>query len=366
MPTVTKWRLSLLAALVSVVVGLLAGAVVAKTITGTAGNDVLRGTAAADSLNGRGGHDKLYGLAGNDRLLGGPGNDLLVGGSGADRLSCGAGRDRARADARDDVGVDCEVVQGIPKPPSPPAPPPAAPLPGQKVDVGGYRLYIECVGSGSPAVVLEQGLPSAPRSVPQAVQAVLATETRVCLYDRAGVGASDKRPGDPTPTAALISAELRTLLANAGVPPPYVVVGPSFGGIFAVSHAIHYPNDFVGLVFADADTPWNLTPSTAQFGVPEPIDLRQELGELQAVQFGNRPVVGLISEIPGGAELVRRSTNRMLLTTPGVGHLMFRDAPQLVAAATRVVMTSVRTGLPLPPCEQSPLPSLGGRCEPIP
>src|SRR5262249_40437065 len=146
------------------------------------------------------------------------------------------------------------------------------------------------------------------------------------------------------------------------VPGPYIVVGPSFGGLLAVSHAIHYPNEFVGLVFADADTPWNLTPATAQFGVPEPIDFRPDLAELRAVQFGSRPVLGLVSEIAGGAELVRRSSNRMLLTTPGIGHQMFREAPQLVAAATRVVIASVRSGVALPPCEQTPLPSLGGRC----
>ncbi len=88
----------------------------AGTIRGTSRNDTLRGSAAADKLFGNAGNDKLYGLAGNDYLNGGPGNDVLSGGPGADVLACGSGRDTAVADARDKVGADCEVVQGVAKP----------------------------------------------------------------------------------------------------------------------------------------------------------------------------------------------------------------------------------------------------------
>ena len=127
-----------------VVVGLVAASAWAANIVGTSGNDTLRGTAKADKIAGGAGNDKLYGLAGNDALSGGPGNDLLVGGAGADRLNCGPGRDTAIADKADKV-VGCEVVKGLPKPPSPPPPPttttttttppppppPAAVIPGQ-------------------------------------------------------------------------------------------------------------------------------------------------------------------------------------------------------------------------------------------
>jgi hypothetical protein len=89
------------------------GTVPASTIVGTPRDDVLRGTAKAD---------KLYGRAGNDRLFGLRGNDVLSGGPGADRLVCGPGRDIARADARDRVAKDCEIVRGLPKPPPPPPP----------------------------------------------------------------------------------------------------------------------------------------------------------------------------------------------------------------------------------------------------
>jgi hypothetical protein len=90
-------------------------AATSKTINGTARNDVLKGTPAADVINGLAGNDRLYGYAGNDSLNGGPGNDTIVGGPGADRIKCGAGTDTVRADAKDTVAADCEVVTGLPK-----------------------------------------------------------------------------------------------------------------------------------------------------------------------------------------------------------------------------------------------------------
>jgi len=80
-------------------------AVGAKTISGSARNDVLRGTAKADTLFGKQGRDTLHGLAGND---------LLVPGPGADVVYCGAGRDTVRADMLDAVATDCEVVKRAP------------------------------------------------------------------------------------------------------------------------------------------------------------------------------------------------------------------------------------------------------------
>ena len=230
--------------------------------------------------------------------------------------------------------------------------------------MGGYSLYIECVGSGSPTVVIEQGLPRPPvETLRSALQAALAADTRVCWYDRAGVGESDPRPSSLAPTATTLSNELRTLLLNANAPKPYVLAGMSFGGLPAVSHAIRYPSDFVGFVFLDGMTPWDITAGAGDFTGDERVDLRTELAELQAAQFGNRPVLALVSEyVEGGRELVRRSSNRMLATA-GIGHFIFRDAPQLAVAAIRLVVTSVRTGATLPPCEQTSLPSLGGSCE---
>jgi len=252
---------------------------------------------------------------------------------------------------------------------SPPPPPPPPGIPGERIDVGGYSLYIECAGSGSPTVILETGQGGFPGGTPSspgflALTEVLASETRVCAYDRAGLGASDPRPAALVPTGARFSNELRTLLANANVPGPYVVVGASYGGLLAVSHGIRYSSDFVGFVFVDArPTPWDIAPGVDVFGPPEPLDVSGELDALQAVQFGSRPVLVLIAESLEGRELARRSSNSMVLTTPGIGHAIFFEAPQLPVEATRLVVTAVRTSAMLPPCERTPLPQVGGECE---
>ena len=144
-------RRYVLAFFACVVVAIAAGAVGAANITGTPGSDTLRGSGSADKLYGRAGNDRLLGLAGNDLLAGGPGNDMLVGGTGVDRLSCGAGRDTAKADARDKVAGDCEVVKGItepgptPQPPPPPPPPPAPPPPPPATPVtpGNYQGLLD-------------------------------------------------------------------------------------------------------------------------------------------------------------------------------------------------------------------------------
>jgi len=108
-----------------------------------------------------------------------------------------------------------------------------APEAGRLVDIGGYRLKVNCIGTGSPTVVLESGLGDMSVEWTR-VQPEIAKFTRVCSYDRAGYGGSD---AGPLPrTSAQIARELHTLLRNAGEEPPYLLVGHSFGGItFAYS-----------------------------------------------------------------------------------------------------------------------------------
>jgi pimeloyl-ACP methyl ester carboxylesterase len=257
-------------------------------------------------------------------------------------------------------------VKGIPKPtpeptPEPEEPPP--PAPGQKIDVGGYSLYIECAGSGSPTVILETGGPSASLQSPgwTAMRAGVAAETRVCAYDRANLGRSDQRPAGVPPTGATLANELQRLLANGKIPGPYVLYGASLGGLVSFSHTVRLPNEVVGLIFANALGP------EATGGVgnpPESLDFRADAAQFLTATLGDRPVVVLASgSTSDGAALARRSTNSTLVNVPGVGHVIAWEAPQLVVEAIRLVVTSVRTGGKLPPCAQTPLPSLGGSCE---
>jgi pimeloyl-ACP methyl ester carboxylesterase len=121
-----------------------------------------------------------------------------------------------------------------------------------RVDVGGYALFIECMGQpveGRPTVVMLHSLGSQGRTF-LLVQPDLAEMTQVCVYDRAGSGGSDPAP---TPrTADNIVVELHTLLVNAGVPGPYILVGHTWGGLFARYYAYQYPDEVAGLVLIDA------------------------------------------------------------------------------------------------------------------
>lgn len=153
-----------------------------------------------------------------------------------------------------------------PAPPTatlPPTPPPTAaatatpPLPtaleaGARIDIGGGRaMFLQCTAAvaGAPAVLLEAGL-AADHSAWAQVQQGAAPFARICSYDRAGRGASD--PGPAPRDAAAAAADLRALLDAAGVPGPYVLVGHSFGGLFARRFAADNPAAVAGVVLVDA------------------------------------------------------------------------------------------------------------------
>ena len=135
--------------------------------------------------------------------------------------------------ARDDVK----------KPPSPP---------GKLVDVGGWRLHLNCAGSSKrngPTVVLEAG--SGDFSFDWSlVQPSVARFSRVCSYDRAGNAWSDLGPRPRT--MKQIAYELHTALKTAGVKGPYVLVGQSIGGLLIRTFNNLYPKEVVGMVLVDS------------------------------------------------------------------------------------------------------------------
>lgn len=130
---------------------------------------------------------------------------------------------------------------------------------GQLVDVGGYRLHLYCVGQGNPTVILESGQANS-LAVWSWIQPAVAQTTRVCAYDRAGVGWSDTGPL-PRDAQQMVR-ELHTLLQNAAITPPYVLVGHSFGGLVTHVYAAQYPAEVVGLVWLDVEHPaeWTRSP----------------------------------------------------------------------------------------------------------
>lgn len=115
-------------------------------------------------------------------------------------------------------------------------------------DVGGNAMHLECLGSTLPAVILDAGLGGTAADW-TVVQQSLAAERLVCTYDRAGYGAS--APGPRPRSSARIAAELRTLLARAAIPPPYILGGHSFGGFNMRLFASLFPHDTAALVLVD-------------------------------------------------------------------------------------------------------------------
>ena len=123
------------------------------------------------------------------------------------------------------------------------------PAPGQLVDVGGYKLHINCTGQGSPTVILEAGMGNYSLFWAN-VQPEVAKYTRVCSYDRAGYGWSEP---SPRPRTTIVEVEeLHTLLVNANVEGPYVLVGHSLGGMNVRVYAHNYPDEVVGMVLVDS------------------------------------------------------------------------------------------------------------------
>jgi pimeloyl-ACP methyl ester carboxylesterase len=122
------------------------------------------------------------------------------------------------------------------------------PPPGVLYDVGGYKLHLQCTGSGTPAVVMEAG--AGDFSLTWALVApTIALTNQVCVYDRAGLGWSE-----PSPNPRLAGnqvAELHALLQKAGIAPPYLLVAHSMGGVLARVFAHVYPAEMAGLVLVD-------------------------------------------------------------------------------------------------------------------
>jgi pimeloyl-ACP methyl ester carboxylesterase len=122
------------------------------------------------------------------------------------------------------------------------------PFPGRLVDVGGYRLHLRCEGEGSPTVVVESGggMTSNEWTL---VQPEVAKFTRICSYDRTGLGWSENGPvEDPVQV-------LHVLLRNAGVAGPYAMVGHSYGSGLVRRFAFRFPCEVKGMVLTASSYP---------------------------------------------------------------------------------------------------------------
>ena len=131
--------------------------------------------------------------------------------------------------------------------------------PGRLVSIGTHRLHIRCDGDGAPTVIFDAALGGSSLSW-SLVQPAVARLTQACAYDRGGFGWSD---AGPLPrTADRIADELHKLLRAAAIPPPYVLVGHSYGGLVMRFYASRHPNDVAGLVLIEPAIPEEWTNAT--------------------------------------------------------------------------------------------------------
>ncbi len=279
---------------------------------------------------------------------------------------------------------------------------------GRLVDVGPYRLHLQCSGSGAPTVILEPGGGASAATLGRITPAV-ARDTRVCVYDRAGRGWSDAAATPPD--GAQIATDLHTLLDRAHAPGPYVLAGHSFGGLYVQTFAARYPEQVAGLVLVDSTAPTSapvpppqsssysfvkrlsaLVSTTAQLGVgrlmartsfsdlpPQsqaearasaatPQEMASFVDEYavasrstseagQLTGLDGKPLIVLTADrgnAPGWTEhqdeMATLSTNSRHDVVPGATHQSLVEDPEHAAAVSRAirdVVAAVRTGEPL-------------------
>lgn len=260
-------------------------------------------------------------------------------------------------------------------------------------------LHHVCEGEGSPTVILEAGLGSDSQGW-QPLQDELAALTRTCRYDRAGLGRSGElTAGDPRTTAEHVE-ELAELLESAGIEPPYVFAGHSYGGSLARLYAYTHRDDVSGLVLIDtphpderarylaalpeADDDPVVARLRAQLGMlhdpaanPERLDWEASMAEVRAAddlgdlplvvitagRAGPRAVADLRPELVEPLEEVRMELQRDLAALSGNGvHVVASESghsvpdpqsgqPEVILTAIDALVRASRLSVPLPPCD---------------
>ncbi len=242
---------------------------------------------------------------------------------------------------------------------------------GELVAINERRLWIACRGEGTPTVVMDAGVNSGSQ-VWALVWPTIGTSTRVCVYDRAGLGYSD--PILHPRTSQEVGGDLHELLTNAAIKGPYVLVAHSFGGLNIRLYASQYPQDVAGMVLVDAvredrfaATARVLTPQQeAEFehgrqANPEGLDYYESSRLVRAIgpALPNIPIVviarGRAEAWPKGyptdalervwrnleRDLASRAPQGTLLIAKGADHNIPGQQPAIIVDATNRVLIAI-------------------------
>ncbi|MBF6612785.1 MAG: alpha/beta hydrolase [Chloroflexi bacterium] len=234
-------------------------------------------------------------------------------------------------------------------------------------------VFYRCRGYGSPTVVMDAGLGDTSRTW-GAVEPEVARFTRVFVYDRKGIGASQS--GSRPRNSRQMVSELRDLLSIAGIAPPYVLVGHSFGGLNMILFASLHPDEAKGLVLVDTPHP-NRIAAERKLLSPEQmrryidsfngnsegmtLEEREESSEQvsAAPPLPDIPLVVLHSGtftrpagwpvraleqsfIEGQKDLASRTPQGKRVVVEGRGHYIQHDHPELVIEAISEVVERAR------------------------
>jgi len=199
--------------------------------------------------------------------------------------------------------------------------------PAGRFSVNGREMALHCSSGPPPTLVIDAALGDSSEDW-ESIARDLSTQAAVCIYDRAGYGESDPSPLPRSPTTN--ARDLRTLLNVAGVQPPFVIIGHSFGGLNAQAFWHQFPADVAGMILLDP-TP---TPSLIQGRFPGVWDLVVSEGaglQAQAAQ-AKRDSTPEATRL----EAMASEHREMLLWGEGAAGLdSFGDLPLLVVAAGR-------------------------------
>ena len=256
--------------------------------------------------------------------------------------------------------------------------------PKGRFKVNGHRLYLTCAGSGRPLVVLDAGLGSDHGIWSNPARSAKRLHTRVCAYDRYGIGLSD--PTNKVKTVGAAAVDLHALLLKGKLKAPYVLVAHSIAGLVDREFARRYPKSVAGMVMLDtAPDDWDVYTGTKTFVFGgESLNVVAASAALRAKDsLSAKPVVVIESgnpvEVsawaPGKSDfyaywnsaqrkLAKISSNSIFAVATSIDHEIPSNAPDLTDEAMRLVVDAARKHAKLPSCADSTLPANGGACDP--